>query len=310
MTDAGAPPVIVNSAPIHWTTPAAWREAAPTSVRIGNFVVPGAGDKKAEVSITSFPGEVGGALANVNRWRQENSLGEIAESDLVSQPATVDSVDGKLYDIAGASARTVVAVIPREGASWFFKMRGDPETVAGAKPAFLEFLKTVHFGGAAAAQPAPGPSPIPDMAAAGSGPDSAPKWDVPSNWTEAPAGPMVVRSFSISGDAGQKAAVSISVFGGGAGGIPANVNRWRGQINLPPMEESALPAATEPLEVGGVKATLVDFTGTDKAGQPSRLVAAIVAHGDETWFYKLTGDGPVVGREKAGFVKFIQSVRY
>ena len=254
---------------------------------------------------------MGGALANVNRWRQENGLGEIAENDLASQPVSVDSVDGKLYDISGATARTVVAVISRAGASWFFKMRGDPETVAGAQPAFLEFLKSVHFGGATAAQPAPIPPAMPEMAATpASSPDANPKWDVPSNWTETPAGPMVVKSFSISGDAGQKANVSISVFGGGAGGILANVNRWRGQINLPPIEEAALPAATETLDVAGVKATLVDFTGADKAGQPSRLLAAIVAHGGETWFYKLTGDGPLVGREKAGFVRFVQSVRY
>jgi hypothetical protein len=311
MTDAGAPPVIVNNAPVHWTTPAAWREVAPTSVRIGNFVVLGTGDKKAEVSVTSFPGEVGGALANVNRWRQENGLGEIAEAGLVSQPVSVDSVDGKLYDISGATARTVVAVIPRAGASWFFKMRGDPETVAGAQPAFLEFLKSVRFGGAAAAQPMPIPPAMPEMTAApASGPDAAPKWEVPPNWTETPAGPMVVRSFSISGDAGQKAAVSISVFGGGAGGILANVNRWRGQINLPPIEEAALATATESLDAAGGKATLVDFTGTNTASQPSRLVAAMVAHGDETWFYKLTGDGPVVGREKASFVKFVQTVKY
>ncbi|MGD1086159.1 MAG: hypothetical protein ABSA47_15600 [Verrucomicrobiota bacterium] len=317
MTGADASPVPVNSAPVHWTTPAAWREIAPTTIRIGNFVVPGAGDKKAEVSVTSFPGDVGGALANVNRWRQENGLGEITDSPPASQPVSVDSVDGKLYDISGATARTVVAMIPRAGATWFFKMRGDPETVAGAQPTFLEFLKSVHFGGAShfagatSAQPAPIPPAMPEMAATpASGPDSAPKWEVPSNWTETPAGPMVVKSFSVSGDAGQKANVSISVFGGGAGGILANVNRWRGQINLPAIEEAALPASTEPLDVAGVKATLVDFTGADKAGQPSRLLAAIVAHGDETWFYKLTGDGPLVGREKANFVKLVQSVHY
>ena len=40
------------------------------------------------------------------------------------------------------------------------------------------------------------------------------------------------------------------------------------------------------------------------------MVAVIVLHGDQTWFYKLTGAGAVVGREKDAFVKFVQSIRY
>jgi hypothetical protein len=40
------------------------------------------------------------------------------------------------------------------------------------------------------------------------------------------------------------------------------------------------------------------------------LVAVMVPHGDNTWFYKLSGEGPVVEEEKAGFVKFVQTVRY
>ena len=37
-----------------------------------------------------------------------------------------------------------------------------------------------------------------------------------------------------------------------------------------------------------------------------RLVAVIVPHGTSTWFYKLTGDAPVVAQEKAAFVKFVR----
>ena len=100
------------------------RKLPPTSIRLGNFVVPGPGDKKAEVTITSFPGDVGGTLANVNRWRHEVGLGDIAEKDIASEKAVVDSNEGKLFEFAGPSERTVVAMIPRDGASWFFKMRG------------------------------------------------------------------------------------------------------------------------------------------------------------------------------------------
>ena len=314
--DADAP-VPVNAAPVHWTTPAGWKEVPPTSIRLGNFVVPGPGGKKAEVTITSFPGNVGGTLANVNRWRSEVGLGDIAENDVVSEKAVVDSNEGKLYEMAGASERTVVAMIPRDGASWFFKMRGDSDVVAGAKPAFLEFLKSVHFGGSdaptAMADPHAGMTGMRGtgmgITAAGSA-NGEPKWDVPANWTETTPGPMVTKSFSVASSAGQKAVVSISVLGGEGGGTLANVNRWRHQLNLPDVTPDALPKAAESLDVLGGTATLVDFTGTDAAGRPSRMLAVSVTRGGQTWFYKLTGDDAVVTREKEAFTKFVQTVRY
>ena len=64
---------------------------------------------------------------------------------ITSEPVTIDSMKGRLYDISGPSGRTVVASLPRHGATWFFKMRGDKDTVAEAKPVFLEFLKSVRY---------------------------------------------------------------------------------------------------------------------------------------------------------------------
>ena len=328
MMAANATPVPAASAAPRWTTPAGWQEVPPNGVRLGDLVVPGPDGKKAEVTITSFPGDVGGALANVNRWRHEVGLGDIAENEVVSEKAVVDSNEGKLYEMAGAAERTVVAMIPRDGDSWFFKMRGDKDVVAGAKPVFLQFLSSVHFGGnQPAATPAdphagmagmgmgagmPGMTGMTGMGAgmAAAASDAEPKWSAPATWTETTPGPMVKKSFSIAGEASQKAVVTISVLQGEGGGTLANVNRWRGQLSLPPIAEDGLAKITESLEASGVKAPMVDFTGTDAASQPTRMVAVIVAHGGQTWFYKLTGAGAVVGREKDAFVKFVQSVRY
>src|SRR5579863_9571490 len=46
MADPNAPQITGNSAPIHWTTPSGWKEVAPTSIRIGNFLVSGTGANK------------------------------------------------------------------------------------------------------------------------------------------------------------------------------------------------------------------------------------------------------------------------
>ena len=229
MMGADAVPAPASSTPPHWTTPSGWQEMRPNLPRLGDFVVSGPDGKKAEVTVMTFPGDVGGVLANVNRWRGEVGLGSIAENAIVSEKAVVDSNEGKLFDLVGATERTVVAMIPRNGASWFFKMRGDKDLVAAEKPAFLQFLSSVHFGTdqapAAAADPHAG---IPGMgmgmsgmgmgAAAAGASDAEPKWSAPTNWTETASGPMVRKSFSIAGDAGQKAAVSISVLAGEGGG--------------------------------------------------------------------------------------------
>jgi hypothetical protein len=267
-------------------------------------------------------------LDNVNRWRRELALEPVGAGDIVSQPVTVDSSEGKLYDMAGQSARTVVAVIPHNGDSWFIKLRGDTPTVTAAKPVFLEFLKSVHFGGkggeaaliggpSAGADPHAGlglqGAPVPPNAAASpEAASAAPKWSVPAQWAETtPRSTMIFKSFAAAGDAGAKAEITVSFLQGEGGGVLANVNRWRGQLGQPPVDQDQLDGVAELLTTAEGQATLVDFVGSDaKTGQPARLVAAIVPHGGQTWFYKLMGNGKVVGGQKDSFVQFVKTVHY
>ena len=138
--------------------------------------------------------------------------------------------------------------------------------------------------------------------------DSAkPVWTVPPGWQEAPTGQFLVAKYLVAGNGGAQAAVNVSMSSGNGGGLAANVNRWRGQLGLPPVAE----ILTTPIDVAGDKGVLVDMGGTDaKTGQPSRLVGVIVSQTGQTWFYKLMGDSAVVEREKDAFTKFVQSVKY
>ena len=123
---------------------------------------------------------------------------------------------------------------------------------------------------------------------------------------------MVFKRYSAADDTGKTAAVTISVFPGATGGLLANVNRWRGQLSLAARRaEDDLAEVTQTLDIMGSKAMLVDFTGTDKnTGQPGRLIAVIVPHGQSTWFYKLMGDGAAVEGQKEAFMKFIKTAQY
>jgi len=157
-------------------------------------------------------------------------------------------------------------------------------------------------------QPQTAPALPPNHPSTGFTAAPEPVWSPPTNWLVAPSSAMVVRSFKIAGEKGLAAKVAVSAFGGNVGGTFANVNRWRAQIGLPPIEESALATVTQSIDVAGGKATVVDLSNPD--GVPTRLVAVIVPRRANTWFYKMVGDTTVVAQEDAAFVKFVQTVTY
>jgi hypothetical protein len=116
-------------------------------MRKGSYAVSDAG-AEADLSITAFPGDVGGELANVNRWRGQVSLPPLAEAEVASA-VTRQNENGlaiTIVDFAGTGAnaqRVLGAIVPFQGATWFFKLLGPDAVVAKARPDFLAFVKTV-----------------------------------------------------------------------------------------------------------------------------------------------------------------------
>jgi hypothetical protein len=121
---------------------------------------------------------------------------------------------------------------------------------------------------------------------------------------------MLLAKFLITASEG-KAEITVSAFPGEVGGLLANVNRWRAQVGLAPVGQADLDQQVTSLDVLGGKAMLIDVSGTNpKNGQRTRLIGAMVPREGQTWIYKLMGDEPVAEREKAPFIKFVQTVRY
>jgi len=211
---------------------------------------------------------------------------------------------------------------------WFFKATGDDDSVGLQKDNFISFLKSLQFAapdataalppdhppiGADATTPAAGQS-LPPMG--GAAPADAvpagnlPTWTVPAAWTSEPPSAMLLARFTASENAA-KADITVSSFPGDVGGLLANVNRWRRQISLPPLDDAGLAAAVTALNTAAGPASEVDITGTDpKTGQPAQLVGVILPLNGQSWFYKLLGDATVVGHQKADFLQFVQSVKY
>ena len=164
--------------------------------------------------------------------------------------------------------------------------------------------------------PAAAPSPAPAAGAGATmantavttadGPGLA--WTAPAHWTAKPASAMRKGSYVITGEAGATADLSITAFPGDVGGELANVNRWRGQIQLAPLPAAELATATTHLDSNGLHLTAVDFTG-GTAAAPLRVIGAIIHVDGATWFFKLSGPAPLVAREADAFAAFLKTIR-
>ena len=132
----------------------------------------------------------------------------------------------------------------------------------------------------------------------------------PESWDLAtPFGPEKAR-FSISEGRIGSANVSMTVLQGDGGGMLGNVNRWRGQLGLEPVEEKDLEDLLKPVEALGEEARLVDFTGTSKRSQlEERLIGVIAPQGELTWFYKLMGTPDLVEKSQEGFLGYLPDWR-
>jgi uncharacterized protein YkwD len=140
-----------------------------------------------------------------------------------------------------------------------------------------------------------------------------PQWTAPAGWQEGQSSAMRRATFVVKGDDGQAAEVAVSSVPGDAGGLLANVNRWRGQIGLGPLAPDDVAAITADVDIDGMKVTLVDFqTDTTPTGKthPQGMIVAILAHEGNSWFFQMTGDAPLVGAQKEELLQFVKSIKF
>jgi hypothetical protein len=311
------PVVTVAAKPVSeltWSAPAAWKPKPPSSMRRGSFDVGEGSGPLADLAITAFPGEVGGDLANVNRWRGQLNLPPITEAELGTalQPVSAGGLAIKVADLTGGDAGDplgmLAAIVAHNGATWFVKLTGPAAIVAAEKPRFLEFLATLKPAAAPAATSAPLPAmtaaPAEVVAASAAIPEL--RWSAPAHWQPKPATALRKATFVIPGGGSAPAELAVTAFPGNVGGELANVNRWRGQLQLPPLDEAALAPAITRFTAHGLPVAVVDFAGGPDGSQ--RMLGALVPCNGATWFFKLTGPDATVAAEKPAFLAFLQTL--
>ena len=124
--------------------PPHWIASPPNPMRKGSWSIAKPNSSKADITVTVFPGDVGGDAANVNRWRGQLGLEKVSEEKIKSAQTSlsVGNLSGRVYNITSTDGNksTVAVILPKNNASWFFKLSGDTPIVTAEKEAFLKMV--------------------------------------------------------------------------------------------------------------------------------------------------------------------------
>ena len=165
--------------------------------------------------------------------------------------------------------------------------------------------------GAAKADPHAGLSPE-QMAAAASNENPQFADTPPAHWKKQTRSAMRQASYLVQGEGGATADISFSILRRASGGTLANINRWRDQLGLPPVDEAALQQASQKIPSAFGDAILVDLEGLlpgADAAKDGRLIGAIADVEQEAWFFKMRGNAALTAAEKQHFIQWIQTVK-
>ena len=313
---------------IHWVVPDGWnRVPGEQPMRVATFDA-GAGDRVLQIVVSTFPGDAGGLLANINRWRSQLDLDPLVEQDLEQHVESFsnDDVEGFTADITGPAPQGAEAPPPRmlgalirvgDGLTWFVKATGPSPVVGEHRDAFMQFARSFRPG-------SPRDVPAPQ--------DTAPRdstaditWTTPDHWELEPEPPsFAIAALSIQKN-GATAHITITPLAGHGGGALANINRWRAQVGLGPVPELAEQPVTA-FEIEGWPGALLDLTGPPPpppeaapappeatpeatAARP-RMLVAMLAKPNQTWFFKMTGPDGLLEEQKPVFEQFVKSVQF
>ena len=263
-----------QSTTIVWDVPTGWEQLdKQVSMRYATFLTP----ENIEVTVAVFPGDVGGLLANVNRWRGQVGVDPIQESELHSHAIPISGSNSYVVDVPGSTNRLLgTSISIGDGNTWFVKTVGDPILVGQAKEDIVAFSESFRIENQK---------------------QESASWEPPSHWmVDENASSILMSAYTTPSGA----RITLTALGGDGGGLLDNINRWRGQLALEPkpsLEEMDL------IEVqNGIVVELISEDNTQ------RIVSGVVPFDNQTLFFKLTGSVEATEPELENFTDFVLSV--
>ena len=131
------------------------------------------------------------------------------------------------------------------------------------------------------------------------------QWKTPKGWTEKAPSTMRLGSFSIPGK-GKVGDASIVILKGKAGGMAANVNRWRQQAGLQPLSENEIKKQAH--KEKGKLGTFHWFKIVNPQNLDNAILVAMIPRVGQTIFVKLVGPKNIIEANSKKFVGLCRSI--
>lgn len=137
-------------------------------------------------------------------------------------------------------------------------------------------------------------------------------WELPEGWRHLDKqvrGRLATFALGPEDDALE---VAVSVFPGNMGGPAANLNRWRDQMGLPPVDEAEADKMMLPLENSASigRYVLIDGETVLDGSEPEAAVmfASMIPETDETWFLKATDKPNKIEEHRESLLTFSRTL--
>jgi len=301
-----------------WQVPAGWSTLPPTAMRAATFAIAAA--PEIDCSLTLLPAGGGGLEANLNRWRRQMSLEPLSAQEwqalqtlpVLGRTALWLECEGTYHGMGNETpregAKLLGVAVEDGGEAIFLKMVGPAAAVDRERGNFEALCRSFGREGGEGGNAAPvANAPAPSDA----GTDAPLSWQDPPTWTREPARTMRLVSFTLGPN--RDTECYVTMLEGAAGGLAANVNRWRQQMAQPALTPSELAALTE-IPMLGTRGRLVqirgDFTGMDGVSRSrSMMLGAVCELGDRSVFVKMIGPEADVAAEQERFAAFCRSLQ-
>ncbi len=137
-------------------------------------------------------------------------------------------------------------------------------------------------------------------------------YQLPAGWQQGKPSSMRVASFAVPGKDDQSADVSVIPLPPGGSEMDL-VNMWRSQLRLAPVITAGVGAQMETVAIGADQGKLFDMTSEatlNDGKNRTRILVAMLNKGGMNWYFKMTGDEPLVQEQKPVFIEFLKSISF
>jgi hypothetical protein len=148
---------------------------------------------------------------------------------------------------------------------------------------------------------APAPMPMSSQQAPAQPAGKGFEAELPEGWTEKPGSGMRIISYTIEGSSIDFYLITLAM-----GDVASNVNRWRGQVGLPPAAPEDIAREVQTFQADGHDVNYTEVYN-DEGGKG--IIAAIVDLAPQYWYFTAKGNVDELKAKASDIRAFVESIK-